>query len=309
MSLDGSPGRYALAIAAVAVLGLAFLLVQSAPHAAATDGGSPDCEFSPVHNTALLRATPVATVEAGARLNGTAGTVWFTDLPSYPPGFAHSDPVEIKWWRLEGPGNATAGPMNAIRDDVIFHDVPLCETGTWRLVAHETNDTYSRFQTTLESDPHPPDAIQLDYPADTDEEASYYAGRAGNGGAVYEGKLDIGRPAGELLRTNVTVDWRSDLSNVSTTSYMIATVWASGEEGAYLTSKRLPDGENGTISTYPAWRAPSMEEVHIVTWSFSSKHSFHLRGYSGTAAPVTIWPETVWDPLESAMTSNGAQEG
>lgn len=276
----------ALVIAAALV---AALFVVGIPGAdAVSHGGAADCEVAEAHNTVKLRATPVATVEAGQQLNGTAGHVWFT-----------SD-IFDGTWRLEGPDGVTVGPLESLNGNAIFLDVPLCHEGTWRLLTEHRNLTLSRFQTASASGPHLPGTVLLDHPVETDTDAAYHAGTVENTIPDYEGDEEIYQPAREFLRTNVTLDWVTQTPYHGFVDRIVATLFSEGEDQTHVTSRLLADDGSGTLSTYPGWEAPSYKGVLMMSWGFSVNGPVDIVEYTTDSRVVSVWPESLEDPAGSA---------
>lgn len=262
-------------------VGLATGFGLSSSQGAPASAGSPDCDYRETHNTAKLRATPVGFVKAGARLNGTGGSVWFTSLPQ-------NDPYGIHEVRLVGPGGTEVGPIHPIATDVLFHDVPLCETGLWRLVDHDTNVTLSRFWTTTNTDMPGPGTVSLDHPVQYQGTASYDAGESfstdNSARCGYRGDTRVSMPAGEARPMNVSVDWTVEQPDADE---VFVTIQSDGANGTPITTTHIPDWGNGTTSVYPTWTSPSVVDVQFATWLYRNGEFW---AWCGSARSIAVGP-------------------
>lgn len=250
------------AVALVAPLVVASLGLGAGGTAQAESAGATgDCRYADVHNTAKVAATPVGTVVAGQELNGTGGAVWFT-------GLASNDPYGIRWVRLVGPNGTNIGPVKQIGPNVIIDGIPLCHEGTWRLKEHPSNVTLTRFRTTTDSQAPAPDTIVLDRPVHRTPSPVFDAGEAYAADAFTlcrwdDGETWVGRGIG-AQRTNVSLNWTVEAPG---SFEGLITLEASGQHGTYMTTVRAEDWGNGTVSVYPEWRSPGVQEVALTAWS------------------------------------------
>lgn len=251
-----------LVVGAVSVLLLTASLgpVAEGTSQLTTRSGSQACDYSDVHNTAKIQVTAEGTVVAGQRLNGTGGAVWFTGLPKYPPYGIH----EV---RLVGPSGESFGPLNPIGPNVIFDHIPLCHEGRWTLKEHPSNRTLTRFHTTTNALVPGPSTVLLDNPVDRPDEPSYRRGEVfvSDGYAICDWDNEdtsVTRSPGTKT-TNVTTDWIVESPGPEEA---LITLRVGGEEGSYLTSVRVEDWGNGSISAFPTWRSPGVYEVVVTGW-------------------------------------------
>lgn len=243
---------------------------------------SPSCDYLSTHNTARLRATPDAVVDAGSHLNGTGGSVWFEGLPGI--GSLGADQ-----YLLRGPGGIEVGPRHPISQGVIFHEVPLCATGTWELVEDGTGETQSRFRTTLDKTQAGPSTIVLDQATETDHADEYFTGYADGGYVAYTGDTvyESGGPA-ESQTVRVFVNWTSEVGAHEPTDRAVLSILAEGEDGGQVTTLELPDFGNGTLSVYPTWGTPSVNDVEVNVWAYDDGDVWR---HSPAEVTVVVAPE------------------
>lgn len=270
--------------------GLLLVAIPLVALAAPSDGAtlplapeavSGSCTYSPVHNTARIEATPVGTITGGRDINGTGGSIWFTQIFDYYP------PLYVKRTRLVGPDGFESEPTNPVGTTAIFHRVPLCHTGTWRLVDHDTERTLSRFQTALDPTEPSPATVDLDEPVPTEAVESYKAGTFDDGYPDYEGDTTLTAPADHPQRVNVTADWTLDVDYTPAPSRVIASLYAEGQNRTGITTVELVDGQTGTVSVYPSWRAPSTPEVLMHSWRFNEDGRLTTHASNGRTLVIT----------------------
>lgn len=252
-----NPLVYAVPAIVIAALVAGFGPSDVGTAAPLTTSGADDCGYADVHNTAKIAAgLPLARIEAGSRINETGGSAWFTEIPR---------DEEVA---LVGPDGVRVEPLTPLDGEAIFHRVPLCNTGTWRLVDHDTNETITRFETAVRPDPRPPGTLGLDHPIERREEASYDAGLAGSksGGVFcsYRGDAVVSMSAGQVESVNVSVDWTAE--ELDDDEEVLVTLRADGRNQTHLTTTRIPEWSNGTTSVYPDWESPSAVDVGFTGW-------------------------------------------
>lgn len=245
--------RFALAGFATTIAVL-VALAAGAPSA----GAAGTCEVSDVHNTVRINGnTPQGLVTGGSSLNGTAGYAWFASLDT---AGTHV---------LVGPDGSVVGPREAWAGEVVFQDVPFCETGTWTLVQTSTGLPVTRFETADDPAVAGPGTVDIDEPVDRQGPRSYVPGWVDFGGdsgsCGYSGPADVdGYPVAGTTLTEVSAEWAVDASASGWTfDEAIVILAADGETGAAVTSVGPVSSGSGELRTFVGWSAPSLNEVQV----------------------------------------------
>lgn len=291
--------HFVLTATLAAVLGT---LVGVGAIGAAAPSGSGSCSYAPVHNTVRLLATQQAVVQAGAALNGTAGSVIFEQVPSSHPSGAGFEDVD--YVRLVGPDGVEKGPW-FFGFDVLFPRVPLCHTGVWKLVDHDTGDVLSRFRTTMDSGRGGPGTVVLDQPLPGRAEWSFDAGSIrGLSPDVAEDTTPQRPFRVEPAVTEVAVDWRTNLTEFST-SRVFAVLQMGGEDGSVVTTRELPLVGEGRLEVYPTWASPGSYQVAIETWEVVEGYPNDWSSRAQERRQLFVTPERGPDPPPVSATLPG----
>lgn len=240
-------------VVAAATAGAAVLVALSGGIQSAE--ASSACTVSDVHNTVRVDASPRdGRVTGGSHLNGTAGYVWFQNVPSFTPLL------------LVAPDGSTVGPRADGINDIVFADVPLCKTGLWSLLDLSHGDVEATFRTA--QDPAGPldlKTVAIDEPAPKRADRVYEAGHVDQAYAQWEGPTRVyGYPVAEPVSTRVKVSWAFDPSpSWENRDRVRVTVAAEGENQTAITTAETTGG-TGSVSAVVDWSSPDAAEVRFM---------------------------------------------
>lgn len=262
--------RPALVVAALVAAAAALVLAGGIQPAQA----GADCAVADTQNTVRIRADPGdGLVTGGAHLNGTAGYVWFTEIPRKTPLV------------LVAPDGTTVGPRETIFDDIVFGDVPLCKTGLWTLLDLGEGEVVATFRTA--SDPGGPldrKTVAIDEPARTQTTRSYEAGSFDHAYAVYTGPTRVyGYSPTKVEAAEVSAGWSwdptEDSEDLDTFRF---TLLAEGQDRTVISTVET-NGGSGTLTAAVGWSSPDVVDVFMMGRGYKEGQY-----WSGSSAGVYV---------------------